>query len=656
MNVHEPQAGDALFLLSFRQRGELSSIAAAAGWRVVAARRGDGAARRFLGSGAALAVLDARGALAEGLAEAHAFGDAARAKGGALLVLVSRDDAGALGDFHAGGATHFLVSPFSEAEFAQALRFAWRFVERVAGGWDGGRPVDLLGWRYHRRQRRVRLTPALARRLGVGEELALGEALRTLSGEDRRDAAAAVRRIADGGATAFAHDQAGVGRLVHHIQASADDPWVHGLIEELGTAPDAAAETDDALAGAFDAGAALAWIERRLTRGEAAGAILIALSRFDLVNTGYGRAAGDALIRAAVRRIDSAARAALGKRQIVARMKGPEFLVGVEAGSDAEMLAEHLVEALARPFAIDGSLVSVGARVGVASSRSGEERDSLIRRANDALDDARASDGATIHIADEPAIADALSVDLRRAIEGGEIAVLFQPQVQIATGAITGVEALARWAHPELGVLGADALFAAADRADLGIALSDHIQRLALETAARWPEALGKLRVSVNLTAADIARPGFADIFLDRIDASGFARGRLTVEITESGLIDDLGAAATLLTSLRQAGCRVAIDDFGTGYSSLAYLKALPLDYLKIDKKLAQDIAGSPRDRIVVRGVIEMARSLGLTVIAEGVETDEQLDLLAKEGCQYFQGFLCAEPLTSKALGELVAK
>ncbi len=116
----------------------------------------------------------------------------------------------------------------------------------------------------------------------------------------------------------------------------------------------------------------------------------------------------------------------------------------------------------------------------------------------------------------------------------------------------------------------------------------------------------------------------------------------------------DLGEAARLLAELRTAGCRVAIDDFGTGYSSLAYLKALPLDYLKIDKRLSQDIAGSPRDRIVVRGVIDMARSLGLAVVAEGVETEVQLDLLAKEGCQYFQGYLCAEPLASGALTRMV--
>jgi EAL domain-containing protein (putative c-di-GMP-specific phosphodiesterase class I) len=145
-------------------------------------------------------------------------------------------------------------------------------------------------------------------------------------------------------------------------------------------------------------------------------------------------------------------------------------------------------------------------------------------------------------------------------------------------------------------------------------------------------------------------------LFLDRVDSSGFPRTRLTVEITESGLIDDLAAAAGLLATLRGAGCRVAIDDFGTGYSSLAYLKALPLDYLKIDKRLAQDIAGTARDRVVVRGVIEMARSLGLAVIAEGVETPEQLDLLAKEGCNYYQGFLCAEALSSEALAALVAE
>jgi EAL domain-containing protein (putative c-di-GMP-specific phosphodiesterase class I) len=249
---------------------------------------------------------------------------------------------------------------------------------------------------------------------------------------------------------------------------------------------------------------------------------------------------------------------------------------------------------------------------------------------------------------------DALAVELRHAMSRGEIDILFQPQVSVATGAIVGVEALARWDHKTLGTIGAEILFAAAARADLEVGLSDHIQRITLERAAAWPAPLGGLRLSLNLTAADIARPGFADLFLDRVHTSRFPAARLTVEIVESGLIEDLAVAATALATLRGADVRVAIDDFGTGYSSLVYLKSLPLDYLKIDKQLVQDITGAPRDRVVVRGVIDMARALGLVVVVEGVETQEQLDLLAREGCQIYQGFLRSEAISTEALVALM--
>jgi EAL domain-containing protein (putative c-di-GMP-specific phosphodiesterase class I) len=197
-------------------------------------------------------------------------------------------------------------------------------------------------------------------------------------------------------------------------------------------------------------------------------------------------------------------------------------------------------------------------------------------------------------------------------------------------------------------------LFGVAERSDYLAQLSDHVQRKAVTAAAAWPASLSHLRLSVNITAADIVRPGFAAQFLALVEESGFAPGRLTVEVTESGLIEDLAAAAALLASLRQGGLRVAIDDFGTGYSSLAYLKALPLDYLKIDKRLVEDIAGSARDQVVVRSVIDMARSLGLEVIGEGVESEEQLVLLAREGCTLYQGFLCSPPVDAEALAALV--
>ena len=572
----------------------------------------------------------------------------------AMLVLVSRGDVSAIGTFYEAGATHFLSSPHSEGELAQALRFAARHAERVARP-EGGRGA-VLGWRLAGGM--VRLSPALAALLGTGESVGPRALLALLGAEDRAVALAALRRLrVKGRPTAFAHDVPGLGRVVQHLQADPATGAPEALVERLAGATDAGALVRDALSGARDAASARRWLERLLAQGEPVQVALIGLSRFDLVNAAYGRAAGDMVLRTAQRRIEEAAAESLGRGAVVARLGGSDFLLAAEDGlARIEAAAGRVAEALARPFVAGSAMTVLGCRIGIAEAEGDDDTGTLLRRAGEALEVARGSNSLTVHVAQRgaPAALDTLALDLRQALQRGEIEIRFQPQVAIASGAITGVEALARWDHPSLGALGAEPLFAAAQRAELGIALSDHIQRAALAAAARWRGGAANLRLAINLTAADIGRPNFADIFLDRVDASGFPRGRLTVEITESGLIEDLGAAAQLLAALRQAGCRVAIDDFGTGYSSLAYLKALPLDYLKIDKKLAQDIAGSPRDRIVVRGVIDMARSLGLAVIAEGVETPEQLDLLAREGCQYYQGFLCAGPLPGAALIDLV--
>ncbi len=637
-----------LFLLSFRQRDELAALAAKVGWRVVAARRSDGAERRFLASGATVAVVDARGAVDEGLTAVRALAGPTGANGGALLVLVSRNDAARLDEFYDAGATQFLASPMREAEFVQALRFAARHARRVGG--EGTTPTgaaEPLGWRYDPALESVQVTPALAAMLGLSEQPSVRTLLRRVEATDRGALRSALARLRQGlQATAFAHELTGAGRVVEHLQRDDRTGRIHGLIERLGQV-DASAAVRDALK-VRDAAGARRWIERRLQEGRPLTVVLAALSRFDVINTAYGRAAGDSVLRAASARLAEAAREAGGRRAIVARMGGAEFLVAA-GGPDAAALASaaaRIEEVLARPFVIGDEIAPMGARAAAAASEPGDTVAALLKRASETLAGEGAA-GAELPV-------DALAVDLRRAMEAGEIELRFQPQVAVATGEIAGVEALARWQHPVIGEIGAEPLFAAAARAGLELALSEHVQRLALAEAARWPKALADLRLSINVTSADVARSGFADLFLDWVDASGFPRSRLTVEITEGGLIGDLSEAARLLAELRTAGCRVAIDDFGTGYSSLAYLKALPLDYLKIDRKLTQDIAGSPRDRVVVRGVIDMARSLGLTVIAEGVETEEQLELLAKEGCQYYQGFLCAEPLTVAAMAELM--
>lgn len=652
---HEPSSEPPVFVLSFRQRDEVAAAASGGGWRVVTARRNEGLEHRFIASGASVAVIDARGAMSDGVEAAKLLGPAVSAHGSAMLILVSQSDAVHMRHFYDAGATHFLSSPMSSAAMAHAIRFAQRHVERI-NGWSSTAPsaAEPLGWRYDPEFQSLEVTPGLATLLSLSDAPGVKSFLRKLSPADRKQAIHGVRRLGEGGVTTtvLAHDMPGIGRMVQHIQLDTHTNGVHALIEALGVAPDASSTVRDALTGARDGPSARRWIDRQLNEQKQVGVVLIGLTRFETVNTAYGREAGDEFLRAVSRRVSEVARETLGKMAVVARIGGSEFLVA-SSNCDTQTLniaQEKLQEALARPFVAGGAIAPLGARLATAESRPQDNATALLRRASETLlgDPAPKIDGG-------PPL-DALVASLHHALERGEIGVLFQPQISIATGQMTGVEALARWQHPRFGEVGAEALFAAAERAGLEATLSDHVQRRALSIASNWPSSLSKLRLSINVTAGDVARPNFFEALLGRVDASGFPRARLTIEITESGIMEDLSEASRLLTQVRASGCRVAIDDFGTGYSSLAYLKALPLDYLKIDRKLSQDITGSVRDRVVVRGVIDMARSLGISVIAEGVETQDQLDLLAKEGCQYFQGYLCSEPIDVPALKQLMAR
>ena len=239
---------------------------------------------------------------------------------------------------------------------------------------------------------------------------------------------------------------------------------------------------------------------------------------------------------------------------------------------------------------------------------------------------------------------------LEDAIANDEISVRYQPQIAPSTGLVTGVEALARWDCAD----GPEALFARATAHGLQERLSRTIQRRALREAGKWRGALGNLRLSINLIAEDLSRDGYVDWLLSEIAQAKLEPDRLTVEITESSLIVDPTAVAARLARLRDAGVHIAIDDFGSGYSNLAYLSALPLDALKIDRAMIADLVGGSRDRIVVRAMIRLARELGLKVIVEGVESTEQLALLATWECDLYQGFLGAGALDQQELTRFV--
>lgn len=240
---------------------------------------------------------------------------------------------------------------------------------------------------------------------------------------------------------------------------------------------------------------------------------------------------------------------------------------------------------------------------------------------------------------------------LEATIAHEQIDVLYQPLIEPGSGRIVGAEALAR--SPI--VADAQLLFARASSSGLDERLSRLVQRKALRSAAVWEGPLRHIGVSINLLPADISRAGYDSWLLDEIKACGIDPERVTVEITENALLVDQQAVAERLTRLREDGVRIAVDDFGTGYASLAYLTSLPLDAIKIDRGLVADIVGGERDRIVVKAMIHLARELDLKIVVEGVETTGQLALLAEWGCDLYQGFLGAGPLTHEELSRFAA-
>jgi diguanylate cyclase (GGDEF)-like protein len=530
-------------------------------------------------------------------------------------------------------------------------------------------------WRWNGAERVLSISPTLADLLsamapGVDHRRwTISDLVRSLHRDDRAGAIAAIRQAMDDlMPSAFAHELPGHSgrRLVQHLYP--DAKGFSGEVEELDTGRRANLRDRDPMTGLANRQGAIRWLDEAQAAGRRPVVILIGLGEFDRINSAYGRMVGDAMLARMAIRLTRLVEAMGGRDALVARLAGTEFVValtGEPGGNEAPveragLLARELIAEIGRPFNAGDYLIRLTGRCGIAPAQPNDTAELVLRRASSVLADARrggAQGGIRIKIAgDDSRIVDddQLQNDLRHALDKGQIQILFQPQYRMSDDQITGVEALARWQHPHYGEIGAGVLFALAERSDFLLPLSDHIHARALAEAAQWPEIMSDLHLSVNVTAADISEPDFLQSFLRMVDDSGFARERLTVELTESGLVENIASAAVLLGQLREAGLAVAIDDFGTGYSSLAYLKALPLDYLKIDSGIVKDITGTGRDRVIVRAIIDMARSLDLGVVAEGVETEQQLGLLARAGCTCYQGFLRSPPVTSVRIEELV--
>jgi diguanylate cyclase len=391
------------------------------------------------------------------------------------------------------------------------------------------------------------------------------------------------------------------------------------------------------------------------TQGSAA-LFIIGIRDLKQINERHGRGAGDAAIRQVGHRITQFAAMQSPQARIVARLPGREFLMildGQLSEKQSESVADAMLDALSGNLGDATDLIHINARVGFAQAEANESGAELHFRASDALAKAYARkgkrhSGARSNLEIGFKLQAELDAGLRIAIESDQIAIMLQPQFDVASGHLVGAEALARWHHPDLGEIGAAKLFATADRCDMRDELSQLIQRKAISIAANWNGALADLRLAVNLGAEEL-REGYSERMIALLQATGFDAGRLTLELTEESLIRDIEQAAAQLEKLRAVGIRIAVDDFGTGYSSLSYLKDLPLDYLKIDKGMTPDIVGTGKDLIVLRAIIAMSKALELKIIAEGVESETELELLQAEGCDYFQGFLRSPPLSAEA-------
>jgi EAL domain-containing protein (putative c-di-GMP-specific phosphodiesterase class I)/GGDEF domain-containing protein len=425
----------------------------------------------------------------------------------------------------------------------------------------------------------------------------------------------------------------------------------------------------DALTGLVDAEAAraclAAWREHSAggARPAPVHALVIGLGRFDSVNLAYGEATGDgALIEVARRILHFAADEMAHCDWLAARLGGGKFaLIAREPMSRErwQRFGEALGEALAVPItSIDGSdVVRLWPRIALLRVLPGEQPDHVLDRLAGALAQAHDRPGARLAWADRSRApvgirAAEIEADLLTALDRSEIEIVFQPQYDLSTDALVGGEALARWNHPRLGRIGAAALFAIAERADHIAHLSRHIAEQALAIARHWPE---HLRLSLNVTSADLAGAGFAPDFGRLLDASGFDAQRLTLEITEQVLLGDLGRSAATLSLLKKHGTSIALDDFGGGFCNFGYLKALPLDALKLDRSMIEGIEQDGRDLAVLRAIVAVARALDLQVVAEGIETERQREIAAREGCGVYQGFLRSPPVTPELFARIAS-
>jgi diguanylate cyclase (GGDEF)-like protein len=398
--------------------------------------------------------------------------------------------------------------------------------------------------------------------------------------------------------------------------------------------------------------------EEAIALGRMAAVLFIDLDRFKSVNDLYGHTFGDEVLC----RLSQRLRAACRETDAVARLGGDEFAVlqtGIASPHDAAALAARIVEAMAEPLVIEGQEVVLGASVGIAiGPNDGHDAETLMKNADLAAYRAKADGRGAYHFF-EPGMDAALQerlafeMELRGALARGELALVFQPLFSLVDNKISGVEALLRWHHPLHGLIPPSRIIPAAEKSGLIVPIGEWVLREACRIAATWPE---HVTIAVNVSPVQFVHRSLLRHVSEALNLSGLDPQRLNIEVTESVLLADNELTLSMLGELRRIGVRISLDDFGTGYSSLGYLRAFPFDKIKIDRSFVHDISTRADSLAIIKAVIALGRSLGISTTAEGVETEEQFDLIRDEGCTEVQGYIFSPPLPANAITELLFK
>lgn len=430
-----------------------------------------------------------------------------------------------------------------------------------------------------------------------------------------------------------------------------DEVAAHAQIQHL--------SMHDALTGLPNRNKLARYLDEALLLKEHAPALtllMIDLDNFKPINDSLGHPAGDAVLQEVASRLRECTR----EHDIVARLGGDEFIVvlnGMDSHHEVDKFCTRLIGSLHEPVMFEQHPLHIGASVGIAlSRRHGYVPAELIRYADIALYRAKSEGKNTwcyfeAHMSDQIQTRRQMEDDLRHALKHNEFILHYQPRYKVDGKQIVSVEALVRWQHPTKGLLAPDLFISLAEQTDLIVPLGRWVLREACETALSWPQ---DILLSVNLSPAQFALSDVVEDVREVLVDTRFPASRLELEITENVMLNDTDGALTTMNALKELGVRLNMDDFGTGYSSLGYLRAYPFDGIKIDKRFIASISSGANDRAVVQAIIGLGKAMGLTVTAEGVETEEQLDILEIDQCNEVQGYFMSRPVDKVAFARLL--